>query len=263
MKNYLKNNTQIREDILNQKLFFDLKEASAQSKIHLKIFKSDVDVDGFDIIIDNNDDLLLKCQVKSRFDATTSYFGIHRIMLKPNYYVFNEFEFSSPSGCPSDNRGAIQIDGDVINNKITTKYYYLDIFLLRAMELGIFKLTNQTRTKAEQVLKSLRHESGKSNDKIDILQSLFFPVKNMQCLLAIIGFHSEHHGNLSYNILEISKIVSGTSEKRYENYVDRISDMKGHWLTITEALNKFIHPDHNLTTYSLGDDYFDRPELQI
>lgn len=73
MKKYLKENTQICEDILNQKLFFDLKEASALRKVHLKAFRSDVDVDGFDIIIDNNEDLLLKCQVKSRFDATTKY----------------------------------------------------------------------------------------------------------------------------------------------------------------------------------------------
>ena len=50
MELFLKNNTQIREDILNLKLFFDLKEASAYAKVHLKIFRSDVDIDGFDIM---------------------------------------------------------------------------------------------------------------------------------------------------------------------------------------------------------------------
>lgn len=263
MKKYLKENTQIREDILNQKLFFDLKEASAMRKVHLKAFRSDVDVDGFDIIIDNNEDLLLKCQVKSRFDATTKYFGIHRIMLKPNHYVFAEFEFTAPIGCPSDNRGVIQIDGDVVNDKITTRYYYLDVYLLRAMELGIFKLTNQSTTKAQEVMKDLRYGKGKSNDKIDILQSMFLPVNDVQSLLAIMGFHSTHHINLSYNILTISKIVSGTSEKRYKNNNDKIADMKGHWEHINEELSKLIHPNSTLINCELDDSYFDRPPLQI
>jgi len=263
LKNYLKDNTQVREDILNQRLIFDLKEGSALRKIHLKAFRSDVDIDGFDIILDNNDDLLLKCQVKSRFDSTRAYFDIHRIMLKPNFYVFDTFEFNEPLGCPSDNRGVIQIDGDVLNNKITTKYYYLDIYLLRAMELGIFKLTTQSKPKAEETLNILRNDKGKSNDKIDVLQSLFFPLKDAQSLLAIMGFHSEHHGNLSHNILEISKIISGRTDKRYEKLADRIPDMKGHWDTINEELTKFIHPEHKFTKCNLNNNYFDKKELNI
>jgi hypothetical protein len=263
MKDFLKDNTHIREDILNQKLFFELKEASALQRIHLKAFRSDVDVDGFDIIIDNNDDLLLKCQVKSRFDATTAYFDIHRVMMKPNHYVFAEFEFTAPVGCPSDSRGVIQIDGNVVDNKIVTQYYYLDIYLLRAMELGIFKLNAQSQTKAEEILKDLRYGSIKSNEKISILQSLFFPVKDVQALLAIMGFHSEHHINLSYNILEVSKLVSGTTEKKYEELKDRIPDMKGHWQHINEELAKLIHPNNRIIKSELKDNYFDRPPLVI
>lgn len=263
MKEFLKDNTQVREDILNQKLFFEIKEASALRRIHLKAFRSDVDVDGFDIIIDNNDDLLLKCQVKSRFDATTAYFDIHRIMLKPNHYVFAEFEFTAPVGCPSDYRGVIQIDGDVKDNKIVTRYYYLDIFLLRAMELGIFKLTTQSKAKAEEILKELRYGKGKSNEKIEVLQSLFFPVKDVQSLLAIMGFHSEHHVNLSYNILEVSRLVSGTTEKKYKKLIDRIPDMQGHWNYINEELEKLIHSDSSITKCVLTDNYFDSPSLKI
>lgn len=263
MKEFLKDNTQVREDILNQKLFFELKEASALRRIHLKAFRSDVDIDGFDIIIDNNDDLLLKCQVKSRFDANTPYFDIHRIMLKPNNYLFEEFAFPEPNGCPFDNRGVIQIDGNVENNRIVTRYYYLDIYLLRAMELGIFKLTNQSKSMAEELLKDLRYGSGLSNDKIRVLQSLFFPVKDTQALLSIMGFHSEHNSNLSFNILEISKHERALTKKKYEKLKDRIPDMKGHWEYINEELEKLIHPDERLIKVELNDNYFDRPALQI
>lgn len=263
MKDFLKDNTQVREDILNQKLFFELKEASALRKIHLKAFRSDVDLDGFDIIIDNNDDLLLKCQVKSRFDATTKYFDIHRVMLKPNHYVFAEFEFTAPIGCPSDNRGVIQIDGDIEGDKIVTRYYYLDIYMLRAMELGIFKFTTQSEKKAGEILKDLRHGKGGSNDKIRVLQSLFFPVKDVQSLLALMGFHSIYHMNISYNILSISKLVSGTSEKQYLKQIDKVPDMAGHWAVINKELEKIIHPKGKLTKGILDNSYFDLPPLKI
>lgn len=259
MKEYLKNNTQVREDILNQKLFFELKEASAKRQVHLKLFKSDVDVDGFDIIIDNNDDNTLKCQVKSRFDATTPYFDIHKIMLKPSYYFFDSFEFIQLIGCPNDFRGIILIDGDIENEKIQTRYYYLDIFLLRAMELGIFKLTNQSKRISSELLNSLRVDNDPENKKISVLHSLFFPVKNVDALLAIMSFHSIYHHNLSFNILTVSKIVSGTYDVRYETNGDKIAEMRGHWETINQGLSELIHEDSTITPGSLNKNYFNRP----
>lgn len=263
MKDFLKDNTQVREDILNQKLFFELKEASALHGIHLKTFRSDVDIDGFDIILDNNDDLILKCQVKSRFDAVTPTFEIHRIMLKPNHFLFEEFEFSEPQGCPSDNRGVIQIDGNLVQNKITSNYSYLDIYLLRAMEMGVFKLTNQSKRIASQILQELRFGVGLSNSKIEINQSLFFPLKDTQALLAIMGFHSTYNSNLAYNIIELSKHVSGTTEKQYASLKDRIPDMKGHWDYVNDELEKLVDPSKSFTKCSLTDNYFNRPPLQI
>jgi hypothetical protein len=263
MKDFLKDNTQVREDILNQKLFFELKEASALHGIHLKTFRSDVDIDGFDIILDNNDDLILKCQVKSRFDSVTPNFEFHRIMLKPNHFVFDDFEFSAPQGCPSDNRGVIQIDGDIAADKITSKYFYLDIYLLRAMEIGMFKLTNQSKRIAEQILNELRFGMGLSNSKINVNQSLFFPLKDTQALLAIMGFHSTFNSNLTYNIIQISKLVSGTTEKQYSSLEERIPDMKGHWNYVNDELERLVDPSKSFTKCPLNDNYFDRPPLQI
>ncbi|GAB2609287.1 hypothetical protein GCM10027035_02020 [Emticicia sediminis] len=250
---------------MNQKLFFELKEASARSHIHLKIFKSDVDIDGFDIIIDNNDDLLMKCQVKSRFNSTTTNFDIHQIMLKPNFYIFEKFEFLEPIGCPLDKRGVILIDADIENDKIICRYYYLDIFLLRALELGIFKLTNQSKTMAEKLLKVLRN--GKSKPKrnevskikkkdkdntVKVLKTLFFPVNDVQGLLELMGFHSIHNSNLSGQILKVSEGINLPNKTSEE----KINEIKPYWNNINEELDNLIYKKCKWTKCELKNDYF-------
>lgn len=190
MENYLKSNTQVREDILNQKLFFELKEASAKRKVHLKTIRTDVDIDGFDIIVDNNDDNLLKCQIKSRFNSTTPYFDIHKVMLKPSYYFYDSFGFLEPMGCPNDVRGTILIDAKIENGKISTQYYYLDIYLLRGLELGMFSFNSQSKKMASDLLNKLRDYNNYRDKKIRVIHSLFFPVKNVDALLSLMGFCS-------------------------------------------------------------------------
>lgn len=263
MKEYLKNDTKVREDILNQKLFFELKEASARQKVHLKIYLSDVDIDGFDVIIDNNDDQLAKFQLKSRLDATTSYFDIHSVMLRPNWYVFDSFEFLSPMGCASNNRGVILIDANVVDNKIISRYSYLDVFILRALELGIFQITSQSIKKAGEHLRVLRNDNIRSNEKIEVLDSLFFPLKDAEALLEIMNFNTAHNSNLAFNILELSKIVAGTSIKRYSNNSDKISDMRVRWGYIQDELRKLENPLKPLKYLPLKADYFDLPPLSI
>ncbi|MFO0357339.1 MAG: hypothetical protein ACK50A_10305 [Sphingobacteriaceae bacterium] len=262
MKQYLKDNTKVREDILNQKLFFELKEASARQKVHLKIHLSDVDIDGFDIIIDNNDDLLGKYQLKSRLDAETAYSDIHSIMLRPNSYLFDSFEFFEPIGCAFDHRGVILIDADVISNKIICEYSYLDIYILRALELGIFKINNQSKRKAEEHLRLLRFNGVNSNVKVETLDSLFIPVKDADSLLEIMGFNSIYNTNIPNNILEISKIVSGTSHTKYETKEAKIEAMGPRWSHIQSELKKIEHPKYPLNCIPLSDKYFDIAPLK-
>ena len=201
-EDYLKTrrNTLIREDVLNQKLIFDLKEAGARNFFHLKIFKADVDINGFDIMIDDDDQMMIKCQIKSRFNATTPTFPIHKIMLRPSHYIVGKLGFDY-SVCPPDNRGVILIDGYIENDNIAVKYSYLDCFLLRAMALGIFKLNRESKNSAKKLINSVNN--GSSNQKINVLQSLFFPVKDAQSLLSLMG--NSPTMSISDKILKISE----------------------------------------------------------
>ncbi len=251
MNEFLKKNTQVREDILNLKLFFDLKEASAYSNVHLKIFKSDVDIDGFDIIIDDNDFSLIKCQLKSRFESKTQYFDIHRIMLKPNLYIHESFDFIEPNGCPLDNRGVILIDGTIVDNKIETRYYYLDVYLLRAMEIGIFKLRPNSKVKAGEILTSLRNADLK--EKIKVIHSLFLPLSDANSLLALMGFNAKKNINIKNYIGEISKIIKNTKMERSE----KISHLQGYWDNVHEELDVICNQKEKLKKCELTESTLD------
>jgi hypothetical protein len=234
---YLKNNTQIREDILNQKLIFDLKEACARNLFHLKVFKADVDINGFDIMLDDNDQMMIKCQLKSRIDSTTQSFDIHKIMLKPNHYIIEKLGFEV-SLCPSDNRGVILIDGFIKDGNIITEYSYLDCFLLRAMYLGIFQLNKQSKQSAEKLIQKVNN--GRLNEKIEVLQSLFFPVKNVQSLLSLMGYSDSM--SISDRILKISE-----EKIKPQNIVDRnLTNLL--WDEVNNELRKLINENKKITT---------------
>lgn len=256
MNKFLKTKTLVREDILNQKLIYELKEASALREIHLKTFRSDVDIDGFDIIFDNNEDWTLKCQIKSKFQATTNCFDIHKIMLKPNLYNINDLGFFEPIGCPPDNRAVILIEAAIENKKLETKYFYLDVYILRAIELGVFKLKAQSKKKSKELLKELRYGKKKSNEKIKVLQSLFIPVKDAQALLGIMGFHSDYNVNLQFKIRQISKIANPISENKYKNSRERIDDMRGYWESANEDLKNLS--SYQIKDLPLEDSFFDK-----
>ena len=245
LEDYLKKNTLEREDILNQKLIFDLKEACARNFFHLKIFKADVDTDGFDVMIDDNDQMMIKCQIKSRFNATTSTFPIHKIMLRPNHYIVGKLGFDY-SVCPPDNRGVILIDGYIENDNIAVKYSYLDCFLLRAMALGIFKLNSQSKNSAKKLINSVNN--GRPNQEIKVLQSLFFPVSDIQGLLSLMGY-SNAGQSISKKILEISE-----AKRKPQSEVE-VNLVKISWDDVNEDLEKIIDSNRQFTKNSFPTDF--------
>ncbi len=63
-KRLAKENTDAREEVLNHRLHYDLKIAPAERDYHLLSYIADVDHDGFDVILDDRDNLR-KIQLKS------------------------------------------------------------------------------------------------------------------------------------------------------------------------------------------------------
>jgi len=102
-------NSLIREEILNYKLFFDLKITAAKYKNFLKIYKPEVDIEAADIIVEDTNDLTRKIQLKSRVKSTVKSWKIHKTIMLPGMYQSLDYGFDSTI-CPHFPGAFILID---------------------------------------------------------------------------------------------------------------------------------------------------------
>src|ERR1700723_1352614 len=143
-------NTVTREKIFQDKIMFDLKLAAARANVPLQIFTSDVDREGYDIVVDDAD-LERRFQLKTVLEsATTATWYIYKRLLRPQMGHLG-FEIS-PEGVGIEG-GVILIrvnDGD---DAAPVTYYYTDIYILTAVANGLLTATNPNRAnQAMQVI---------------------------------------------------------------------------------------------------------------
>lgn len=236
IKEYLKKNTLIREELINNKLLYDIKRAAALRGYHLKTYPARVDIEGFDLIIDD-DDLLRKIQIKTTLDATTKSWEIHRIMLRPNHSVFADYQFYGGVGCPKNHSGVLLLNVLVdAKNEIRLEYYYTDINILLALEIGVISTNKHSKNHANSLLNDLRN-TGTSHDTIGVSKGLFIKLASAEMFLAISGFHSNLHTPFDFHIWQLSKKII-TPERDYANNKERIKDLKTHWDVVQDEIRK-------------------------
>ncbi|MDY0144144.1 MAG: hypothetical protein RBR97_19865 [Bacteroidales bacterium] len=211
IQGYLKDFTTVREELFNHKLFYDLKMAAARREYHLKIFQSNVDIEGFDIMLDDNQKAC-RFQLKTRFNSQTRVLkNIHSVMLLPKRRNANLIRFDNGI-CPTLDNGVIFIDIKYLENDICPKvdYYYLDFYLLHSISEEFISSKLKYKCKAQAILEELLC-SKRKNKRIKVPISLFIKLKDASSLLAICGFDSEENNTLQYFYMKIFA-------KEYEKY---------------------------------------------
>lgn len=181
-------NSHSKESLVNNKLFFDLKLAAAERDYFLNLYLPEVDKDGFDIILDDQDSLT-KLQLKTVMKkAPTVSWDIHKTLLRPSYLYCEQLGFeSSPTGTGYQG-GIILIEVDA-ENGLKVDYYYTDIIILLGIRGKIIKLNSPPTDKAINKLFS-DLGSGFSHDKVAVNKNMFVKAKNPAGLLALIGLHN-------------------------------------------------------------------------
>lgn len=198
---FLKNNTTIREELFNYRLFYDLKRAATEREYHLKIFQSTVDFEGFDIVIDDNKKIG-RYQIKSRLNANTPSWKIHANILFPKRINAEIMGFDQGL-CPTYDNGIILIDIVYSDSEPKVTYLYTDFYVIKSIAKGLFdwkKSHNEKRAKAilEELLLTKRKDK-----RITIPYGLFLELKNPVCLLTICGFDSSENKTISYLLMEL------------------------------------------------------------
>jgi hypothetical protein len=184
-----------REEILNHKLLFDLKVAAGTCGYHLQNYSSDVDHEGFDVVLDDGVNLR-KMQVKSvgRY-AKTAKWDIHRGLLLPAVnnleplgFQYKSLQSEEERPCWGADGGVILIVYEVKGGEIEVAYRYTDVYIISAISLGILKRPKPTIAVAKKVRTALPQENAAQT--LEIRKGLFVEAATPQHLLCLLGMKS-------------------------------------------------------------------------
>jgi hypothetical protein len=191
LKKFLSNpkNSRSREILLMHRLIYDVELASSTRGNFLDVFQGEVDQNGFDIIFDDHDELK-KLQVKTvLLHSKTSSWSIHKCMLRPNPFLAEGLGFEpSPEGAGYQG-GVILMAFECDDLSISVDYYYTDIFIIKAFNIGIISYNQSIKNNAVKSLYD-RLQRGISHEKVKVSKSAFLKAKSAGHLLALAGLHS-------------------------------------------------------------------------
>jgi hypothetical protein len=187
-------NSHAKESLLNNKILFDLKLAAAERGYFLNFYTPEVDKDGFDIILDDQDSLT-KIQLKTVMkNAGTTSWDIHKSLLRPEFSCCEQIGFeASPTG--SGYQGGIVLLEIKLGDGFEVDYFYTDTIIL----LGIkHKIINLAKPPTEAAINKLFSGliKGPSHEKIAVNKNMFIKAKNPACLLALIGLHNNENTSI-------------------------------------------------------------------
>jgi hypothetical protein len=185
--------TTSREWILNYRLFHDLSIAAAARDYDLQLYFSNVDRDGFDVVIDDRDELK-KVQLKTVLSGVgTVSWNIHKRLLRPRLQMIEDFGFEpSPAG-EGVGGGVILMHVAPQETTVDIRYYYTDLYVLAAMRVGAISVDADSQGTAEGMWTSLMADPISGN--VAIHRRLFLQARSASHLLALAGFHSLHANN--------------------------------------------------------------------
>lgn len=214
-----------REEILNNRLLFDLKLAAGSCGYHLQNYYSDVDHDGFDLILDDGVNIR-KIQMKSvGSNATTSKWEINRGLLRPAASNLESlgFQLKSPHFdggrvCWGAEGGVILITYEVDKNNVVVEYRYTDIYIITAISLGILKRNDPTIRCARELRKHL--PDGESNEKLKVNAGLFIKAYSPENLLCLAGMKSAVARNWQFMVRALASEEWGPKQKMLPGTLD-------------------------------------------
>lgn len=219
-------NMHARESILMHRLFLDLQTAAARNGYYLNTYFDDVDHDGFDVILDDQDSLK-KVQVKTLGKGnTTGTWKIHRRLLRPALSDAESLGFeASPTGVGTAG-GVVLMEFDDDGNELSVEYLYCDVYVLLALELGLFERRHATQARAvSDVLKDWRNDESKF---INVPKAAFWRTKSPASLLALMGLHSLESFAWCGMVHKLVNLNRLTDEQASETLDCPLADYRAH-----------------------------------
>lgn len=186
-----------RERIFFHRLSFDLKISAAKAGYHLHIYEPDVDRDGFDIIV-GDEDTSRRIQTKAVLSSVgTSSWEILTDLLRPDIQTVEHFHKDLPDA--GQGGGVVLIEIIEKDAKIEVVYSYTDHEIIQAIAENYLVEQPPLKKKRGPKPKSAQQEAKECleglwqknrKDKLSVSRKLFIPIANPDGLLAIIGLRA-------------------------------------------------------------------------
>ncbi|MDM5130056.1 hypothetical protein OB962_03430 [Aeromonas piscicola] len=193
-------NSSRRESLLLNRMSYDFQLAAATSGYYLKIYNSDVDDNGYDVIVDS-EMVTKKLQVKSLLSTSkTKSWAISKGLIKPDSEEICLLVDWTNIHPPGIGGGVVLQEVKLNEFDINIQYHYSDIWIITLYSRGIIGSDRHQKI-ARKFIHSLL--SGNYHDKINIAKSLFVKVKSPASLLSLMCIHTNYRiSNIRYLLSE-------------------------------------------------------------
>jgi len=170
----------------------------------LSIYQPEVDREGFDLIIDDYDNIK-HLQIKTVLSASsTKNWKLMKRLLRPSILDSENLGFEYNPTEIGLGGGLILIELEIFNTEVALKYYFIDLFILTAYRLGLTNRINKRITDTTyKIINKLK--VGDHTEKVAVPKSVLVEAKGPEELLALIGVHSRFNTGWRPQIINISK----------------------------------------------------------
>lgn len=229
-------NTTSREVTLRWRLLYELSIAAAHSGIALQTFLPDVDREGFDIVL-SDDDETRPFQLKATRRVVDSLFeidGVHCGTLRPSYDVAENIGFQ-PTQSGTGQHGCIvltEIFGvDNVEPRLDVRYWITDAHILAALsrtEGLVPGAPPEAQHDASALIEVL--QQGTHHDRVNLRGSCFIPAASAGALLALAGFHSHiTTPPWQYNLGELMRVRTTEETARLATSGMTAAEVQNRW----------------------------------
>lgn len=190
-------NSVTRERVFFHRLAFDLKIAAARLGYHLYIHEPDVDRDGFDIVVEDDDSGVGWLQTKAALSsAATASWEVVVDFLRPDLESAEAYRFDPPEAGRGGGVIVIEIADDTDSVDVT--YRYTDVHILAAIASGFLqevpwdgrgRRSAAAQAEAEDLMLALKKRGRK--ERLNVPKQVFVTVRGPDELLGLTGMRTD------------------------------------------------------------------------
>jgi hypothetical protein len=242
LENFLRNpvNSLFREAMFRHDLLHAIYHECAKLHRNVHIYEPEIDVSGFDIVLDDLSNTL-RFQLKSKMaNVRTRKWKIHKTLLRPNSKCLNSLPFCPDSGGVGYMGGVILIRASVTNENLSYSYLYTDALVICALNKGIFAPTSQaSKTAIYNTFKELT-KPDYACVPIELPEASFWKFTSLKHLLQFAGLNIDSSNpvrdTLHRCVSSLYKMIPMYNQKR-------LADDVSLSLSV-EALSNFVRANH-------------------